>query len=167
MKICIVWVGKTNESFFIQCIDNYVNRIKHYFPLEIIEIPDVKNAKNLDINELRKKEGELILKSIKNDDYVILLDDKGKQYSSVEFSKKIDAYNFSSKKRIVFVIGGAFGFSQDVYKVANEFLSLSKMTFSHQMIRIILVEQIYRALTIIKGEPYHHEDSLFPNNKLK
>ena len=161
MKICVVWVGKTNDNSFSQCIDNYLNRIKHYLTLEIMEIQDIKNAKSIEVNELRIREGNLILKSLKNDDYVILLDDKGKQYSSVEFSKKIVSLNLSSKKRVVFVIGGAFGFSLDVYKRADAFLSLSKMTFSHQMIRILLVEQIYRSMTIIKGEPYHHEDSLF------
>ena len=161
MKICVVWVGKTNDNSFSQCIDNYLNRIKHYLTLEIMEIQDVKNAKSIEVNELRIREGNLILKSLKNDDYVILLDDKGKQYTSVEFSKKIESLNLSSKKRVVFVIGGAFGFSLDVYKTADDFLSLSKMTFSHQMIRILLVEQIYRSMTIIKGEPYHHEDSLF------
>ena len=161
MKICVVWVGKTNDNSFSQCIDNYLNRIKHYLTLEIMEIQDVKNAKSIEVNELRIREGNLILKSLKNDDYVILLDDKGKQYTSVEFSKKIESLNLSSKKRVVFVIGGAFGFSLDVYKIADDFLSLSKMTLSHQMIRILLVEQIYRSMTIIKGEPYHHEDSLF------
>ena len=161
MKICVVWVGKTNDNSFSQCIDNYLNRIKHYLTLELMEIQDVKNAKSIEVNELRIREGNLILKSLKNDDYVILLDDKGKQYTSVEFSKKIESLNLSSKKRVVFVIGGAFGFSLDVYKRADDFLSLSKMTFSHQMIRILLVEQIYRSMTIIKGEPYHHEDSLF------
>ena len=161
MKICVVWVGKTNDNSFSQCIDNYLNRIKHYLTLEIMEIQDVKNAKSIEVNELRIREGNLILKSLKNDDYVILLDDKGKQYTSVEFSKKIESLNLSSKKRVVFVIGGAFGFSLDVYNRADDFLSLSKMTFSHQMIRILLVEQIYRSMTIIKGEPYHHEDSLF------
>lgn len=161
MKIGIIWVGKTNENYFVQCIDNYVNRIVHYFPLEVVEIPDIKNAKNIDVNELRLKEGKSILKLLKNEDYVILLDDKGKQYTSIDFSKKIESLSISSKKRVVFVIGGAYGFSTEVYDRADDFLSLSKMTFSHQMIRILLVEQIYRALTISRGEPYHHEESLF------
>ena len=161
MKICVVWVGKTNDNSFSQCIDNYLNRIKHYLTLEIMEIQDIKNAKSIEVNELRIREGNLILKSLKNDDYVILLDDKGKQYTSVEFSKKIESLNLSSKKRVVFVIGGAFGFSLDVYKRADDFLSLSKMTFFHHMLRILLLEQIYRSMSIIKGELYHHDDSLF------
>lgn len=165
MKIEIIWVGKTNENYFVQCIDNYVNRIVHYFPLEVVEIPDIKNTKNIDVNELRLKEGKLILKFLKNEDYVILLDDKGKQYTSIDFSKKIESLSISSKKRVVFVIGGAYGFSTEVYDRADDFLSLSKMTFSHQMIRILLVEQIYRALTISRGEPYHHEESLFFKRK--
>ena len=162
MKLAILWVGKTSTDYINKAIDTYVQRIGHYMPIEIIEVPDVKNAKNMDTAQLRQKEGELIIKQLRPDDYVVFLDDKGKQMSSTEFAYWIDKTNMNSSiKRLVFVIGGAYGFSLDAYKQAKSFLSISKMTFSHQIIRPILVEQIYRAMTILRGEPYHHEESLF------
>ena len=162
MKLAILWVGKTSTDYINKAIDTYVQRIGHYMPIEIIEVPDVKNAKNMDTAQLRQKEGELIIKQLRPDDYIVFLDDKGKQMSSTEFAYWIDKTNMNSSiKRLVFVIGGAYGFSLDAYKQAKSFLSISKMTFSHQIIRPILVEQIYRAMTILRGEPYHHEESLF------
>ena len=162
MKLAILWVGKTSTDYINKAIDTYVQRIGHYMPIEIIEVPDVKNAKNMDTAQLRQKEGELIIKQLCPDDYIVFLDDKGKQMSSTEFAYWIDKTNMNSSiKRLVFVIGGAYGFSLDAYKQAKSFLSISKMTFSHQIIRPILVEQIYRAMTILRGEPYHHEESLF------
>ena len=162
MKLAILWVGKTSTDYINKAIDTYVQRIGHYMPIEIIEVPDVKNAKNMDTAQLRQKEGELIIKQLRSDDYIVFLDDKGKQMSSTEFAYWIDKTNMNSSiKRLVFVIGGAYGFSLDAYKQAKSFLSISKMTFSHQIIRPILVEQIYRAMTILRGEPYHHEESLF------
>ena len=162
MKLAILWVGKTANDYTSKAIDTYVQRIGHYMPIEIIEVPDVKNAKNMDTAQLRQKEGELIIKQLRSDDYVVFLDDKGKQMSSTEFAYWIDKTNMNSSiKRLVFVIGGAYGFSIDAYRQAKSFLSISKMTFSHQMIRTMLVEQIYRAMTILRGEPYHHEETLF------
>lgn len=162
MKLSIIWVGKTSTDYIKQAIDTYVQRISHYMPIEIIEVADVKNAKNMDTAQLRQKEGALILKHLHPDDYIVFLDDKGKQMSSMEFANWIDKTNTnSSVKRMVFVIGGAYGFSAEAYKQAKSFLSISKMTFSHQIIRPILVEQLYRAMTILRGEPYHHEESLF------
>ena len=162
MKLAIIWVGKTSTDYINKAIDTYVQRIGHYMPIEIIEVPDVKNAKNMDTVQLRQKEGELIIKHLRADDYVVFLDDKGKQMSSTEFADWIDKTNMnSSVKRMVFVIGGAYGFSVEAYKQAKSFLSISKMTFSHQIIRPILVEQLYRAMTILRGEPYHHEETLF------
>lgn len=161
MKITILWVGKTTTEYIKDLIATYYNRIQHYMPIEILEVPDLKNTKSMDIDEQRSKEGKLIFQLIKSDDYLILLDDKGKQYTSKEFSSMIEKHNLNSLKRLVFVVGGAYGFSSEVYARANGFLSISKMTFSHQIIRPILFEQIYRAMTIIKGEPYHHEDSLW------
>ena len=162
MKLAIIWVGKTSTDYISKAIDTYVQRIGHYMPIEVIEVADVKNAKNMDVAQLREKEGELIIKQLRADDYVVFLDDKGKQMSSTEFAYWIDKQNMNSGiKRLVFVIGGAYGFSVEAYRHVKSFLSISKMTFSHQIIRPILVEQIYRAMTILRGEPYHHEESLF------
>jgi 23S rRNA (pseudouridine1915-N3)-methyltransferase len=164
MKIEIIWVGKTVKPYIIEAIEEYVGRIKHYMPVEVFTIPDLKNTKNLPTAEQRDKEGELILKYIKSDDMVVLLDDKGKQYTSLQFAAWIEQLNGRSVKRLVFVIGGAYGFSKEVYDRANGLLSISKMTFSHQIIRPIFVEQLYRAMTIIRDEPYHHEESLLKND---
>lgn len=150
-------VGKTTDSNLIKLQDEYQSRLKFYIPYEHIVIPELKNTKNLSISEQQEKEADLILKQLENADEVILLDDKGKQYTSPEFSKFIEKKMLASFKRTVFVVGGPYGFSQRIYQRANGLLSLSKMTFSHQMIRLIFVEQLYRAMTILKGEPYHHE----------
>lgn len=156
MKITFLVTGKTNEKYLESGIDIFHKRLKHYINFEIITIPDLKNTKNLSTESQNQKEGELILNKLQNFDFVVLLDDKGKEYSSVDFSKFINKHQVNSTKHLVFVIGGAYGFSQDVYKRANAKFSLSKMTFSHQMVRLIFVEQLYRAYTILKGEPYHH-----------
>ncbi len=161
MKFCVLWVGKTTASYFQEPIDLYVGRIKHYMPIEIVEIPDLRNTKSLDCQQVSEREGALILQQLRNDDYVVLLDDKGKQFSSMEFATWIQQRANSSVKRLVFVIGGAYGFSLDVYRRADSFLSISRMTFSHQIIRPIFLEQLYRAMTIQRGEPYHHEESLW------
>lgn len=161
MKLVLIWIGKINNPHVDALVNIYADRITHYMPFEVITIPDIKNTKNMPMNELREKEGELILKRLQNGDYIILLDDKGRQYTSTAFSEKLESLSLSSCKRLVFVIGGAFGFSRKVYGIANEFLSLSKMTFSHQIIRPIFMEQLYRAMTIIRHEPYHHDESLF------
>ncbi len=149
-------VGKTVSPNFVMSINDYLERIKHYMPFEIITIPEIKNTKNLSEDQQKEREGDLILKSIQQSDTVVLLDEHGKEMRSIEFAKWTEAKR-NEAKRLIFVIGGPYGFSKDVYSRANEKISLSKMTFSHQMVRLIFVEQIYRVCTIIKGEPYHHE----------
>ena len=157
MKIKLIVVGKTKSRYLNQGEEEYEKRLKHYCNFEEIIINDVKNSIKLSKNELKIKEGELILKKIGSIDKVILLDNMGKINSSNEFSNFLKENMLNSTKNLVFIIGGAYGFSLDVYDRANNKLSLSKMTFSHQMIRLIFKEQLYRAYTIIKGENYHHE----------
>lgn len=157
MKITLLTVGKTDKDWVRQGLDIYVSRLKHYIPFSIVEIPELKNVSALSKDQIKSKEGELILKNIRPTDDVILLDEKGKQYTSVELAKIIQDKISYAGKDIIFIIGGAYGFSDTVYQRANSKLSLSKMTFSHQMVRAIFAEQIYRAFTIMRGEPYHHE----------
>ena len=157
MKIVFLSLGKTNEKYLIEGISLYQNRLKHYTSFEMIEISNIKKSKNLTKLELMKKEGDLILKNIQNSDHLVLLDEKGKEYNSIQFSEKIQNWMLSGKKRIVFVIGGSYGFSKDVYQRGNEKISLSKMTFSHQMVRLFFLEQLYRGYSILNNEPYHHE----------
>lgn len=149
-------VGKTVSPNFVMSINDYLERIKHYMPFEIITIPEIKNTKNLTEDQQKEREGDLILKNIQQSDTVVLLDEHGKEMRSIEFAKWTETKR-NDAKRLIFVIGGPYGFSKDVYGRSNEKISLSKMTFSHQMVRLIFVEQIYRVCTIIKGEPYHHE----------
>ena len=157
MKIVLLSIGKTNEKYLIEGISLYQKRLKHYTNFEMIEISNIKKSQNLSKLELIKKEAELILKNIQNSDHLVLLDDKGKDYTSIKFSEKLQNWMISGKKRIVFVVGGAYGFSEEVYQRGNENLSLSKMTFSHQMVRLFFVEQLYRGYSILNNEPYHHE----------
>lgn len=156
MKSTLLLLGKTTDSYILEGINKYVSRIKKYINFEIEEIPNIKNTKNLPNNVQKQKEGELILKRIQTNDYVILLDAKGKSMCSEKFAKWLNTVHVSGYKRIVFVVGGAYGFSNDVYKKSDFKISLSPMTFSHQIIRLIFVEQYYRAYTILKNEPYHH-----------
>ncbi len=157
MKIILLTVGKSTNSHLIKLQEEYQNRLKYYIPFEMTVVPELKNTKNLSVNEQQEKEADLILKQLENSDEVILLDEKGKQFTSVGFSEFISKKMLASHKRMVFVVGGPYGFSDRVYQRANGKVSLSAMTFSHQMIRVIFVEQLYRAMTILKGEPYHHE----------
>lgn len=157
MKIALIVIGKTDAGYFVEAINEYKNRLVHYIPFEMVVIPDIKNAKNLSESQLKEKEGELILKTLQAGDYLVLLDEKGKEFTSMQFSAYIEKKMHTVPKRLVFVVGGPYGFSEAVYKAAGEKISLSKMTFSHQMIRLIFVEQIYRAMTILNNEPYHHE----------
>ncbi len=157
MKIILLTIGKTIDTHLLKLQEEYQNRIKFYIPFENIVVPELKNTKNLSINEQLEKEAEILFKQFEATDEVILLDDKGKQFTSMNFSNYISKKMISSVKRTVFVVGGPYGFSERIYKRANDKISLSLMTFSHQMIRLIFVEQLYRAMTIIKGEPYHHE----------
>ena len=157
MKIVLLTIGKTKEQYLIEGVSQYQKRLQHYTEFEMFEIPHIKNTKNLSNFELMKKEGELILKQLKSSDYLVLLDDKGKDYTSSEFSKKLQRWMLSGKKRLVFVVGGAYGFSKEVFQRGNEELSLSKMTFSHQIVRLFFLEQIYRGYTILNNEPYHNK----------
>ena len=157
MKITLLTVGKTTFPFVKEGCDVFIKRIKHYTTFESIEIPELKNTSSLSKKQIKDKEGELILKHIKNTDKVILLDERGKCYSSIEWSKAIEKETTSGTKSLVFIVGGAYGFSKEIYDRADSKLSLSTMTFSHQIIRLFFIEQLYRAFTIIKGEPYHNE----------
>ena len=156
MNIKLIVVGKTNAKYLLEGEKEYENRLKHYTKFEEIILPDVKNAGKLSENELKKKEGQLIFGKLQSSDHVILLDDKGKTHSSIEFANFLQQKMNSSLKSLVFVVGGAFGFSDEVFQRANFKLSLSKMTFSHQMVRLIFKEQLYRGFSILKGEKYHH-----------
>lgn len=157
MKITLLTVGKTDRDWVKQGMDIYVTRMKHYFPFSIVEIPELKNASSLSEEQIKTKEGEFILKNIRPAEDVILLDERGREHTSMEFAKVLQDKISYAGKDIVFVIGGAYGFSEAVRQRANSKISLSKMTFSHQMVRAIFAEQLYRAFTIMKGEPYHHE----------
>ena len=157
MKISLIVIGKTDASYFVDAINEYKNRLVHYIPFEMEIIPDIKYVKNLREEQQKEKEGELILKMLQPGDYLVLLDEHGKSFTSMEFATYLERKMHVVSKRLVFVIGGPYGFSEAVYKAASEKISLSKMTFSHQMIRLIFVEQIYRAMTILNNEPYHHE----------
>ena len=157
MNIVLLVIGKTNENYLLDALLKYQKRLKHYIRFEIFEIPYIKNIKKKSSYELKKKEGELILKHVKSTDHLVLLDEKGKDFTSVEFADKLQAWMLSGKKRLVFVCGGAYGVSDEIYKKQYEKLSLSKMTFSHQMARVFFIEQVYRAYTILNNEPYHNE----------
>ena len=160
MKIALVWIGKTVAPYLVEAVNDYVKRVRFYTPFEVVEVPGLKNTKALSVAQQRDKEGELLLKTIEATDVVVLLDDNGRQMTSVEFAAWVEKHKQASARRLVFVVGGAYGFSRAVYDRANALLSLSKMTYSHQMVRLVFVEQLYRAHTITAGEPYHHEDSL-------
>ncbi len=156
MKITLLVIGKTDKDFVIKGIEEYRKRLVHYVPFEMVVIPDIKNTKNMSEQQQKQKEGALILSKVKPADTLLLLDENGKTFSSVQFSQFIEQKMINGNKNIVFVIGGPYGFSDEVYQAAQGKVSLSKMTFPHQMIRMIFIEQLYRAMTIIKGEPYHH-----------
>jgi 23S rRNA (pseudouridine1915-N3)-methyltransferase len=157
VKIKFICIGKTTKPFLEAGEEEYFSRLKHYCSIERIELPDIRNAKNLSREQLKDAEGKEILKRILPTDQLVLLDERGKEFSSVSFASHLEQQMNQSVKTIVFVVGGAFGFSEEIYKRANMKMSLSRMTFSHQMVRMIFLEQLYRAFTIIRGEGYHHE----------
>ncbi|HLU86499.1 MAG TPA: 23S rRNA (pseudouridine(1915)-N(3))-methyltransferase RlmH [Taishania sp.] len=157
MKVTFLCIGKTGKKFLEEGENEYLNRLKHYTKIERIELPDLKHAKKLTKEQIKKEEGQLFLSKIPSGDELILLDERGMHFSSVEFAQFLDKKNIQGLKGVTFLVGGAYGFSDEVYARANAKISLSKMTFSHQMIRMIFFEQLYRAYTILKGEPYHHE----------
>lgn len=157
MKIILLAIGRTDSAYLREGIDGYLARIGHYMPMEFRILPDIKNTKSLTPDVQKVREGECFIDALQPGDRVVLLDERGKEYTSVEFARLIDRNAVSGLKRLVFVIGGPYGFSQAMYDRADARLSLSRMTFSHEMVRLFFVEQIYRAMTILRGEPYHHE----------
>ncbi len=157
MKIELAVIGKTSIGYLKQGIDEYIKRLKHYVPFEIKYIDDIKNTKNISEDQQKRTEGAKILSLLDKSDFVVLLDEHGKEYTSIQYSSYIQKRMLSGAKKVVFVTGGPYGFSQEVYDRANDKISFSKMTFNHEMIRLIFTEQLYRAYTIINHEPYHHE----------
>jgi 23S rRNA (pseudouridine1915-N3)-methyltransferase len=157
MKITLLTIGKTEDKYLLEGIDIYLKRLKHYIPFRILEIPELKNTKSLSRDQQKNKEAELLFKNIQSTDYVILLDENGAEFTSKKFSVYLNKKMVGGQQHLVFIIGGPYGFSDEVYARGNDRISLSQMTFSHQMIRLFFAEQLYRAFTILKGEPYHHD----------
>lgn len=157
MKLHVIFTGKTTGKLFQEAISDYQNRLTHYVPFSLEEIPDLKNVKNLSEEQQKEREADMLFDRLQPGDVLVLLDEKGKEMTSREFSQYLEQKMQTVAKRLVFLIGGPYGFSPRVYEAAQGKISLSKMTFSHQMVRLFLVEQIYRGFTIMKGEPYHHD----------
>ena len=157
MKITLLALGKTEDRFLKEGIEKYLKRLKHYIRFETIEIPELKNTKHLSVEQQKAKEAELIFKYTAEADHLVLLDERGDEFTSVQFSGFLNKKMLGSVQNLIFVIGGPYGFDHRVYAAAKDKLSLSRMTFSHQMVRLFFIEQLYRAFTILKGEPYHHE----------
>jgi Uncharacterized conserved protein len=156
MKICFLVIGKTVEEFLKQGISVYEKRLKNYVPFEIRTLPELKKTSGLSFDQQKTMEGKVILDSIVPSDYVVLLDERGKEFTSTDFANFLQKQMLQSTKSMIFVVGGPYGFSKEVYNRADEKISLSQMTFSHQMVRLIFTEQLYRAMTILRNEPYHH-----------
>lgn len=156
MQVKFICIGKTGKKFLEEGEQNYLKRLRHYLSFDFIILPDVKNAKNLTENQIKEKEGELLMQQFQSNDLLFLLDERGKSYTSISFANFFQDQFNKGAKSMVFVVGGPYGFSESVYKRANGLISLSSMTFSHQMIRLFFIEQVYRAMTILKNEPYHH-----------
>jgi len=156
MKITLLLVGKTFQSFISKGFEEYSSRLKHYLPFETEIIPELKSTKNLSVEQIKEREGELILQRFQTGDHITLLDERGKTFTSETFASFIEKRIQTGQKRLLFVVGGAYGFSQKVYDAAADSIALSTMTFSHQLVRLVFAEQLYRAMTIIRHEPYHH-----------
>lgn len=157
MKITFLVLGKTDDKYINEGIAKYLGRLKHYIKFDLIEIPDLKNTKSLREDQQKTKEAELLQKALNPTDHVILLDEKGTEFTSRQFSEFLNKKMVSGIQNLVFIVGGPYGFDESIYKLANGKISLSKLTFSHQMVRLFFIEQIYRGFTILKGEPYHHD----------
>lgn len=157
MKITLLVVGKTNNSYLTEGIKEYTKRLSFYINFNIEYVADIKNSKNLSTMQQKNMEGEIILKNLDKSDYVVLLDERGKEFTSTQFSQYIEKKMQTVSKRLVFIIGGAYGFSDAIYDFAKEKIALSKMTYSHEMVRLFFTEQLYRAMTIMNNEPYHHD----------
>lgn len=157
MKLQFVVIGKTLDKHLDALIQEYAGRVKHYLPFEMEVIPELKNTKSLSFEQQKQREAELLQKTFHEGDYVVLLDENGREFTSVEFANYLQQKQSVAARRLVFVVGGPYGFAPEIYALAKEKISLSRMTFSHQMVRLFFVEQLYRGLTILRGEPYHHE----------
>ena len=157
MKISLLAIGKTSSKHLQDGIEQYIKRLGYYIPFEFKILPDVKATKSLTEERQKEMEGDIFLNQIQAGDFVVLLDERGKEMTSREFATYIDRKMVSIPKQLIFIIGGPYGFSKAVYERANDKLSLSKMTFSHEMVRLFFVEQLYRSMTILRGEPYHHD----------
>ena len=157
MKILFLVVGRTVDKRLTSLIDEYAERVKHYMPFDMEIVPELKNTKSLTAEQQKEREADLLKKQMREGDYVVLLDEGGKEFRSMEFASYLEKKQSQVARRLVFVVGGPYGFAPDIYALAKEKVSLSKMTFSHQMVRLFFVEQLYRAMTILRGEPYHHE----------
>jgi len=157
MKVALLQTGKTTEKHVAEGIEKYSARIRKYSAFEIITLPDIKNTRNMPAKEHKLKEGRKIIEAVGEDDFIVLLDERGKEFTTIEFAEFLNKRLVQPGKRVLFVIGGARGFSEEVCKIADLKISLSRMTFPHQLVRLIFAEQLYRVFTIIKGEPYHHD----------
>lgn len=157
MKLQLLVIGKTASDYISTGIDMYLSRLKHYIPVELKILPDIKNTRKMTEDQQKAAEGQLFLDQVQNSDFLVLLDERGKEMTSIEFSKYIDRKMTTVPRNLIFVVGGPYGFSQAVYDRADDKISLSRMTFSHEMVRLFFIEQVYRAMTILRGEPYHHE----------
>lgn len=157
MKVALLQTGKTTDKYIAEGVCIYSERIKKYSPFEILTVPDIRNTRNMPASEQKSKEGEKILQHLKEDDYIVILDERGKEFTTIEFSSFLGKTLMLPKKRIVFVIGGPWGVSESVLGKADLRLSLSKLTFSHQLVRLLFMEQLYRVFTVLRGDPYHHE----------
>ena len=157
MRITLLTVGKTDIKWVKEGLEMYSSRISHYVPFSVTEIPELKNVSSLSVEQIKKKEGEMVLRNVRPQDRLVLLDERGQRRSSLAFASWLEDKMSRGGRDLVFVVGGAYGFATEVYNRADESISLSEMTFSHQIVRTIFAEQLYRAFTIIRGEPYHHQ----------
>lgn len=157
MKVTFLVVGRTIDKHLTTLINDYAERVKHYVPFEMVVVPELKNTKALSAEQQKERESELLQKQLRPGDHIVLLDEGGREFRSMEFAAYLEKKQAQAARRLVFIVGGPYGFAPAIYALANEKVSLSKMTFSHQMIRLFFVEQLYRAMTILRGEPYHHE----------
>lgn len=157
MKVTFLVVGRTIDKHLTTLINDYAERVKHYIPFEMVVVPELKNTKALSAEQQKERESELLQKQLRPGDHIVLLDEGGREFRSMEFAAYLEKKQAQAARRLVFIVGGPYGFAPAIYALANEKVSLSKMTFSHQMVRLFFVEQLYRAMTILRGEPYHHE----------
>lgn len=157
MKVTFLVVGRTIDKHLTTLINDYAERVKHYVPFEMVVVPELKNTKALSAEQQKERESELLQKQLRPGDHIVLLDEGGREFRSMEFAAYLEKKQAQAARRLVFIVGGPYGFAPAIYALANEKVSLSKMTFSHQMVRLFFIEQLYRAMTILRGEPYHHE----------